>query len=207
VTSLLGATSGRLGAEEPAGPVDDSWDMSWVDRLAKAKARAVFDSPEISDGEAVWKAMMWADQYAQVYGTPRSQIVPVLVFRHMGIALAMSDSYWKRFNVGKEKKVLNAQGKEWAESNPVLLPPTAGSTDPDYSLPKFFEAGGIVLACNLAFTFAAAPYKKELKTDSAGARAAALKDLIPGVILQPSGIFAVMRAQEAGAGYMLSSAP
>ncbi len=140
--------------------MDDSWDMSWVDRLAKAKARAVFDSPEISDGEAVWKAMMWADQYAQVYGTPRSQIVPVLVFRHMGIALAMNDSYWKRFNVGKEKKVLNAQGKEWAESNPVLLPPAAGSTDPDYSLPKFFEAGGIVLACNLAFTFAAAPLQE-----------------------------------------------
>jgi intracellular sulfur oxidation DsrE/DsrF family protein len=33
----------------------------------------------------------------------------------------------------------------------------------------------------------------------------ALKHLLPGVTLQPSGVFAVLRAQEAGCQYLLAS--
>ncbi len=101
--------------------------------------------------------------------------------------------------------MLSAAGKEWAEGNPILEPAPAGSTEPADTLTKFIADGGIVLGCDLAFGYAAQRYKKDPKSDSAAARAEALKALVPGVILQPSGIFAVMRAQQAGAGYIKAS--
>src|SRR5207253_6458039 len=39
-------------AASPA-PVTDTWDMTWVDRV-KGKYRAVFDSPDVSNGEALF---------------------------------------------------------------------------------------------------------------------------------------------------------
>jgi hypothetical protein len=209
--SWLGVTSvaGAIGLPEIADaqpmPLDGSYDLSWADRVAKAKARAVFDSPDISDGEALGKATMWRDEYVQMYGTPRADIATVLVLRHVGIALAMDDTFWKRFGIGKEKKVLSPEGKEWADGNPVLAPAPAGSTEPYDTLTKFIADGGIVLGCDLAFGYAAQRYKKDAKSDTAAARAEALKALVPGVILQPSGIFAVLRAQQAGAGYIKAS--
>jgi hypothetical protein len=45
----------------------------------QGKFRAVFDSPEISEGAALFRAMAWCDEYESVYGTPRSEMSPVLV--------------------------------------------------------------------------------------------------------------------------------
>lgn len=43
------------------------------------------------------------------------------------------------------------------------------------------------------------------KLDGAAARARALELIIPGVILQPNGIFGALRAQEAGCRYVMAS--
>jgi hypothetical protein len=43
------------------------------------------------------------------------------------------------------------------------------------------------------------------KISDAEARTRAIGYLVPGVILQPSGVFAVTRAQEAGASYVKAS--
>ena len=37
------------------------------------------------------------------------------------------------------------------------------------------------------------------------AREMALRHVVPGVLLQPSGVFAVLRAQEAGCQYLMAS--
>ena len=66
-------------------------------------------------------------------------------------------------------------------------------------------AGGIALACNLAFGDVVEKFMKEDKLDAAAARQRATEHLVPGVILQPSGVFAVLRAQEAGCRYILAS--
>ena len=42
--------------------VDEKFDVSWADRV-QGRFRAVFDSPEISEGAALFRAMVWCDQY------------------------------------------------------------------------------------------------------------------------------------------------
>ena len=190
---------------EPLVPVSAAWDMAWVDRIT-GKYRAVFDSPEVSEGAALFRACLWRDQYKEVYGTPREEMSPVLVIRHAAIALAMNDAYWARFSVGKEKKLKDYGTKKWYVSNPIRVS-APGTPAPwaDYNLESFMTQGGSVLACNLAFRQVVSQFARgdKLKRDAAEARAK--EHLIPGIVLQPSGIFAVLRAQESGCAYIMAS--
>jgi hypothetical protein len=186
-------------------PVDDAFDVSWTDRV-QGKFRAVFDSPEISEGAALFRAMIWCDEYKTVYGSARAEMSPVLVVRHEAIHLAMNDTYWKRFGIGKEVKLRTAEGKKWVEANPIRVsPPGTPPRFAKYNLEQFMAEGGIVLACGLAFADVVGKFTKEDKLDGAAARQRAIEHMIPGVILQPSGVFAVLRAQEAGCKYILAS--
>jgi hypothetical protein len=212
---LLGGTSAlaaaglprSLSAAEPAHPVaaDETWDMSWVDRV-RGKFRAVFDSPELSEGAGLFRAIMWCNQYKDVYATARTEMSPVLVIRHAAIPLVMNDDYWKRYKIGKETKMKAMGSKKWIEANPIrVAPPGTPPEWASYNLEQFLSSGGIVLACNLAFGEAVATVRAAEKLDEKAARARAIELLIPGVILQPSGVFAVLRAQEAGCKYILAS--
>jgi hypothetical protein len=189
----------------PYRPVSDMWDMSWCDRIT-GKVRAVFDSPGASEGAAMFRAQLWREEHKQIYNTESSDTSAVIVFRHEGIPLVMNDAYWSRFEVGKELKIRDDKGKKWSKRNPI------GSALPDtppkqinYNLPAFIATGGIVLACNLAFGGMVERFKEEDKLSDDDARKRALEHLIPGIILQPSGFFAVLRAQQAGCGFLLAS--
>ena len=188
-------------------PVSAKWDMTWIDRL-KGKHRAVFDSPEISDGAAIFRAAMYRDQIADVYGVDRTDTTPVVVIRHTAIALAMKSAYWQRFEVGKEEKMKDGK-KKWVVTNPVeAASPDAKPPWSEYNLTSFIASGGIVLACNLAFGQVVYRFRtedKKIKRTQDEARAMALEYLIPGIILQPSGFFAVLRAQDEGCSFIVGS--
>ncbi len=120
----------RPGRAHPT-PVDDKFnDVSWADKV-QGKFRAVFDSPEISEGAALFRAMVWCDEYKAVYGTARSDMSAVLVVRHEAIQLAMNDEYWKRFKIGKEVRLKTPEGKKWAEANPIRASPP--DTPPEFA--------------------------------------------------------------------------
>jgi len=75
----------------------------------------------------------------------------------------------------------------------------------DLALDKFIARGGIALACNLAFgDMVDVVAKKDGGTPEA-ARKTALAALVPGVILQPSGVFAALHAQDVGCKYLRAS--
>jgi hypothetical protein len=194
-----------FGASDHPAPLDDKFDVSWTDKV-QGKFRAVFDSPELAEGAALFRSMIWCDEYKAVYGTARSEMSPVLVVRHQAIHLAMNDEYWKRFKIGKEVKLKTPEGKKWAEANPIRVsPPGTPEKFSRYNLETFIAEGGVVLACNLAFSTPVSKFQEKDKLDDATARQRAIEHLIPGVVLQPSGVFAVLRAQEAGCKYILAS--
>ena len=186
-------------------PVTDKWDMSWCDRV-NGSVKAVFDSPYVSEGSALFRAQLWRDEHQEVYGTAPAQCSTVIVFRHEGIALAMNDGFWARFNMGKELKIKDEKGKKWTTINPVAArTPDTPEKYAAYNLASFLGSGGIVLACNIAFGRLVSRFKEADKVSQDEARKRALDHLIPGVILQPSGVFAALRAQQAGCAYLLAS--
>jgi hypothetical protein len=208
-SSLLAAAgsvlpSQTLGAQE-ARPVDSKWDMSWTDKLT-GKYKAVFDSPDVSEGAALFRACIWRDQHKDVYGTERAETSPVLVIRHEAIELIMNDEYWNRFDTGKQLKLKDSATNKWSKINPVRVamadaPPAMQA----YNLTDFMASGGVVLGCNMAFSTPIAKFQKEDKLSHEDAIKTAREHIIPGIILQPSGIFAVLRAQELGCHYVIAS--
>ncbi len=207
-TGLLAALPAPLTAAERTAavrPIDDSWDMSWAGRL-KGKSRAVFDSPQVGEGGALFRACLWRDQHAKVFGTPRAELTPVVVFRHQAIPLIMDDAHWDHLGVGKDVKWKDEKTGKWLKRNPLLsASPDMPPDMKEYTLPAFISSGGIVLACNLAFGEIIQQYKDKDKLADAEAEQAAKSHIVPGVILQPSGFFAVLKAQDEGCKYMMGS--
>jgi len=192
-------------ATHPDVPVSDKWDMTWCDRIT-GKVRAVFDSPHVDEGGGMFRAQLWREQHMDVYGAPLSDISAVLVIRHEAIPLVMNDAYWQRFDLGKELKLKDENDKKWTKVNPVgVLQPGTPAKYNNYNVAEFIKTGGIVLACNLAFGEIVGKFMKEDKLAKDDARKKAMEHLIPGVILQPSGGFAVLRAQQAGCNYLFAS--
>jgi hypothetical protein len=167
----------------------------------------VFDVPEIESGYGVWRATLWARQYQQVLGIPARDLSTALVIRHNAIILAMQQGFWDRYGIGKAKGVLHPLTEEPTDRNPALMGTSDGVPEPQasFALDRFIAAGGIALACDLALQDLVAVIQRTDKIPEAQARTQARNWLVPGVILQPSGIFAVLRAQQAGALYVRAS--
>lgn len=187
-------------------PVQGSWDLTWVRKLT-GRHKACFDCAEVESGYGVWRASAWAAQYAEVMRAAASDITPLLILRHNAIALAMQQAFWDKYGIGKAKGVTHPLTGEPTDRNPALLDEKDGVPAPfnNAGLHKQLARGVVALACNLALQDCVELVKR---TDNVGddeARRRAVAALVPGVILQPSGVFAAVRAQEAGCSYVKSS--
>lgn len=188
-------------------PVADEWDLSWTKRVT-GKHKAVFDVPEVESGYGVWRSSVWMEQYKQVMGATDKDLNTILILRHNAIAMAMKQSHWDEYGIGKAKNVIHPLTGQPTDRNPAILGESDGVPQPfaSFALDKFMARGGIVLACNLAFELDCVPQvKAKHSLDDAAARKKALEGLIPGVILQPSGVFAAVRGQQTGAVYVRAS--
>lgn len=184
-----------------------NWDLSWTKRI-NGKYRAVFDVPEIDSGYGVWRATIWANQYMDTLKAAASDMSSVVVLRHNGIALAMSQPYWDKYGIGKAKSVMHPMTEEPTDRNPVLLSSSRNEVPAQadaYALDQYIKRGGIVLACNLAFNDVIGTVEKADKVSTEEARKRAQAMLVPGVIMQPSGVFAALYAQEFGCKYFRAS--
>jgi hypothetical protein len=171
------------------------------------KHRAVFDVPEIESGYGVWRSTIWMNQYRDTLGAAEKDLCTVLILRHNAIALAMNQAFWDEYGIGKAKSVTHPLTQEPTDRNPAMLGARDGTPAPfsSFALDQFIARGGIALGCNLAFADCVAQVKATHNLPDGAARARALSALIPGVILQPSGVFAAVRAQQAGAVYVRAS--
>lgn len=208
---LFGAAPAALSAMPlgvaPTGVTAGAWDLSWTERL-KGEYKVVVDSPEVEEGGGVMRASVWSKGYADAMGTKASQCSTVLVLRHNAIVLAMRSEYWAEYKLGEKEKVNDPVTNKPAVRNPVLLNSKDHGTPAQYddlALDKFIGRGNVVLGCGLAFEGMVANVKEQDKVSDAAATEKATRMLVPGVILQPSGVFAVVRAQQAGCWYMKGS--
>jgi len=213
MSTLVGATAPSILTASPlpttgspgvsAGAAD--WDMSWTRRIT-GKHKLVFDAPELEGGLPVVRANGVGAQYAEVFGDPMAQISRVLVLRHHAIDFAMNDAHWNRFKLGDASGITGPDGSG-VTYNPVRAPNDAMPAPfRAMMLEPFQQSGGQVLACNLALQFLVVPRYVAAGMAADAAYAAAKADMLPGVILQPSGVFAVGVAQSAGCSFIPASA-
>lgn len=178
-------------------------DVTWPKRLT-GKHKAVFDSPDIGGGLGVLRAGIVAAQYAQTFNEPASAFSGVIVLRHTGIHLAMNPQYWSTYKIGKKYKATHPLTEKPIDVNPALLTEADGLPGmlTGFTLDKLLAGGTIVLACALAYGDVVDVIAKADKLNEDAATAKANSMLLPGIIMQPSGVFATTLAQENGCVYV-----
>ena len=206
-TSNLAALAalGVIPAPEPVS-VAEEWDLKWPDRLT-GKRRAVFDNADIESGFGVFRASVWASQCVEVLGSSASDVSTVIVLRSHAVVLALQQSFWDKYAVGRLRRVTHPVSLKDTTRNPALMDASDGfnASLALAALPQQLARGATVLACNLALqSWIDAIREKERVTD-AEARKEVVSALVPGVILQPSGVLAAAMAQEHGCAYIRAS--
>lgn len=191
------------GSNQAAG----DFDLSWPTKVT-GKHKAVFDMAEIESGYGLWRGNAWSGQVQQYLSAAPTDVSLVTVLRHNAIFLAMDQAFWDKYGVGKSKSVTHPITQQPTDKNPVLMGQAEGVPAPfdAAALPVQQGKGVIYLACNLAFTLDVVPMVEaadKVKTDEA--TRIAKSHVIKGVLLQPSGVFAATRAQEAGCTYVKAS--
>ncbi|MBU6366298.1 MAG: hypothetical protein KJT01_08815 [Gemmatimonadetes bacterium] len=191
----LAAAEEAAGSQPPAAP----WDVSWTAKVVGTH-KAMFDVPEIEGGAGVWRAAAWLRAYHQVLRVPREAITQVVVLRHNAIPLVMTHAFWEAYPVGKTLRIRDAKGKKWARRNPVHGggEPAGEGRGERPTVDALLAGGSIVLGCGTAFGGLVQMVAKQDKLPTEAANAKARSYIIPGIILQPSGIFAGTLAQHHG---------
>ena len=195
---------GHEGASETRR-TNRTWDDSWTIRVRAATHKAVFDGPEISSGEVFDYAGRWLAGLHAALGISDADAAAVIVIRHTGITMALNDTLWGKYEFAKYSKLDDPTTGKLARRNPFLRirkDDTHATIDAESSIESLRSRGAVLLACNDALEWVATQTAQETKQKPEDLKAEFHANLIPGVILQPNGVYATLRAQAAGCGFM-----
>ena len=182
------AVGGKLEAESIAPPVTDAW----LNRVT-GKHRQVFDCTTANDGFGAAFALNWIDGYKQTRNATDKDMSAVVVYRHFAMPLMLNDAMWAKYHIGEVLKLNGSTGKP-ATMN-IFRGNIMGRPGMSYEQ-AMKDRGVIMVACNLALTVISGMAAPNAGVTADQAKADWTANLLPGVALAPSGVYAVSRAQE-----------
>ena len=191
-------------ADGPPMPAAASmkWDATWMERIT-AKHKAVFDSPEIEDGTALYHAMSYLGNVKDVFGTGDSDASVVVVLRHAAVPMLYNDAIWTKYDIGAQTKTLDQKTKQPVTRNIYYQRldkdgKPASDEKPSPTIKSLSNRGVIFVGCDLAtrgFSYRIAAKTKQAQS---AVYEEIRQNLVPGAILMPTGVFGMLLAQEAG---------
>jgi len=203
VAAALPADVARAEAAH-AARATSPWDMSWVDRVTAAPYKVAVDTTKIQNDE-LYTALDILDTFHEVYGSDsgREPMQVVVVLRHFAAAMAQRDAMWERYGIGEERSVTDPETKAPAKRNPFLRPsPNAKeSWERNSPIEALVARGVIFLVCNRATMGLASSLAKRVNKPVDEVKEDLRTNVVPGAILMPNGIFALVRAQNAGCAF------
>lgn len=206
-------TAATPSPSQPGTTPASKWDDSWTTRLT-SRHKAVFDSPEIAENATL--GVSQATRYINgVHDALGAEAQTVVVIRHQSIPFAFNDAMWEKYGIGEQAKV--KIGDAWATKNPLSGPRpgrggananannSANADRPQSNLAWLASHGHILLGCDLATRGYAQTLADKTKSTMQAVYDELKANLVTGMILQPNGVYAILRAQEAGCVYMRST--
>jgi hypothetical protein len=179
-----------------ASPAED-----WVKRI-HGTHKQVIDVTLPNGGFAPVFALNFIDAY-KAQGVPESQLTSVISYRHFALPLVLNDSIWAKYKfagmIGAMDPKTNAPATRNIYRDAILLHP--GLTYEQILAGSATKATIIMTACNVALNALSGMMAANAGVTPAEAAAEWKAALIPGVVLVPSGVYAISRAQEVGCTY------
>lgn len=193
VAALLVASPSDVHAEPLAAPDD------WIGKI-HGDHRQYFDAVEYADAFPLYYAFNWAKTMRETYNLNNQQVCAVIGFRHGGIAPCFGDAIWAKYKLGEFFKINDPKTGKPATRN-FLNSTAAGDLNfPGSDLGTQLRNGAVAVACNLATTILSGMVAKAagLTITPEAAYKEWVAGMVPGVMLVPSGVLAVHRAQAIG---------
>jgi intracellular sulfur oxidation DsrE/DsrF family protein len=198
---LGGLVPRGLAAEAgPAGPqANDPQLDAWLNKIHGAH-KQVYDVPEFNNGFGfIWSRVFYLTN--QETGVPESDVSVVLVLRHNAVAFAMNDAMWAKYKLGEMANVTDPKTKAPATRNTFYKMANEDQILPGMSIDGLMASGTLVGACNMAIKVGSQELAKKMTMPAEDIAKDMIANLIPGVQLVPSGVWAVNRVQERGCTY------
>jgi intracellular sulfur oxidation DsrE/DsrF family protein len=173
---------------------------AWLNKLT-GKHRQFFDVTSVNSGWALGFAMNFLNSNNETYKLADNNLSAVVGLRHFGVPMAFTDEIWARYKLGETLGIIDPATKAPAVRNFVFHPRAGDLPFPGMALDKLMPRGVQVTCCNVALTALSGMTSAHAGVSPVAARTEWIAHLIPGVVLVPSGVLAVNRAQEKGCTY------
>jgi hypothetical protein len=193
VLGLAGLVPRSLYAQtETARPDGPSWPGT-----LQGRHRQVVDAYEVNAGFP----LAFAYTFVAANQSTNESATAVIVLRHFAFPIALGNAMWAKYKIGESFKIIDPETNAPAVKNPFLHPKPGVLLVDDMALDRLLAKGTVIGACNVALQV-----QSKMLAGNAGVSAdEAAKEwaanLVPGIILIPSGTWGVNRAQEGGCTY------
>lgn len=198
VVSPVAAAAENAGVTPAADPAFEGW----LNKI-NGKHKSMYDAPEVNGGFCFIWARVWLNTCNATYGTTDADNTAAIVVRHSAFALAVQDSAWAKYKLGEFIKLNDAKTGAPSVRNPFYKMAAADQLLPGYGIDELLSKGVLVGVCNVALTVFSGMLASKLGggLTGDGVKSDLVANLIPGVVVVPSGVLAVNRTQEKGCTY------
>ncbi len=204
----VAAGAALLATRAATGRAESAIDLSskpasdaWLRRI-HGKHRQVIDATMPNGGFAPVFALNFIDSY-KAQGVPESELTSVISYRHFAMPLMLNDSIWARYKIGNVIGVTDPKTNAPAMRNvfrdSILLHP--GLTYEQITSGQASKATIIMTACDVALHALSGMTAGNAGVSAETAASEWRAALLPGVVMVPSGVYAISRAQEMGCTY------
>lgn len=189
----------------PAIARDSDTPDEWFNKI-RGKHRVVFDATRPHD--------MFPFAWPRVFlmtnsgtGTQEKDCGVVVVLRHEAIPYAMNNDLWTKYKFGELFKADDPATKAPSTRNPFWKPQPG-----EYKIPgigpvsiginELQDSGVMFCVCDAAMTVYSAAVAEKMGTQAADMKKEWIAGVLPGILVAPSGVWALGRAQEHGCTYI-----
>jgi len=200
MTTLLSPFQ-QLHANNPLASNDAD---EWFKKI-KGKHRIVFDATRPHDlMPFAWPRVFLLTNEAT--GTPSADCSVVVVLRHDAIPYAFQHPMWSKYNFGEVFKADDPATKKPSVRNPFWKPSKGEHKIPGFGevsigINELQDSGVMFCVCDAAMTVYSAAIADGMKLNAAEVKNEWKANLLPGIQIVPSGVWALGRAQEHGCTY------
>jgi hypothetical protein len=175
-------------AVNPAAAEAEKWFSAM-----KGKHKMVFDMVKHNNGASLTWALTLMDTYNEL-GVPDKDLSLLIILRYGGMPFALADPLWEKYGFGKKVEYKDPETNEFILKNPFAK----CATEDDDCFELFQKRGGMICVCSKAVEHGAESLAEHLKQDVEATKKEFLSNVLPGIQMMPSGIWALNRAQELG---------
>ena len=199
----LGMSPASAFAGESGLASSRDWDLRWLERVRRARHRAVFDAA--NRGNVLDLSARYLEGVVAAYPDQANSACAVLNFRTRAVSMGLNDAMWAKYPLAEDYKIDDPDTGKPARRNVDLrlgTKPADNNTISANTIEVVQARGGVVIVCDFAMGHLATRLAQTAGAEKDAVHADLAANLVAGAFLVPAGIFGMAEAQNAGCAFV-----